>query len=160
MSDATNPPTSFDLAVLLAKIDSLSCKLDAQQHTIEELRIVSADSDVCPGKVVYKSEQATTLIQYLALQELYPAVTQTNFFNTILPAGHGHFDWSDFHYTDGKVYKPPPVMEHQVLVLPELACKHELDLVKAQGFITHATQMYDTFADHTVDLDDVNMELG
>ncbi|KAG0333796.1 hypothetical protein BG005_005053 [Podila minutissima] len=139
MSDATNPPTSFDLAILLAKIDSLSCKLDAQQHTIEELRIASADSDLCPGKVVYKSERATTLLQYPALQEQYPAVTQTNFFNTVLPAGHGHFVWSDFHYTNGMVDQPPPVMAHQVLVLPESAHKHELDLVKAQGFITNAT---------------------
>ncbi|KAF9276650.1 hypothetical protein BGZ74_003569 [Mortierella antarctica] len=160
MSDATNPPASFDPAVLLAKIDSLSRKLDAQQHTIEELRIASADSDLRPGKVVYKSERATTLLRYPALQEQYPAVTQTNFFNTVLPAGHGHFDWSDFHYTDGMVYKPPPVMEHQVLVLPESARKHEIDLVKAQGFIANATRMYDTFADDIVDSDDVDTELG
>ncbi|KAG0343001.1 hypothetical protein BG005_002571, partial [Podila minutissima] len=160
MSNATNPPASFNPAILLAKIDSLSHKLDAQQHTIEELRIVLADSDLHPRKVVYKSERATTLLQYLALQEQYPVVTQTNFFNTVLPAGHGHFDWSDFHYTDGMVYKPPPVMEHQVLVLPESARKHELDLVKAQGFIANATQMYDTFADDIIDLDDVVMELG
>ncbi|KAG0075993.1 hypothetical protein BGZ93_004050, partial [Podila epicladia] len=160
MSDATNSPASFDTAVLLAKIDSLSRKLDAQQHTIEELRIASADGDLRPGKVVYKSERATTLLQYPALQEQYPAITQTNFFNTVLPTGHGHFDWSDFHYTDGMVYKPPPVMEHQVLVLPELARKHDLDLVKAQGFIANATRMYDTFADDIVDSDDVDTELG
>ncbi|KAG0011026.1 hypothetical protein BGZ81_002432 [Podila clonocystis] len=58
------------------------------------------------------------------------------------------------------VYKPPPVMEHQVLVLPESAHKHDLDLVKAQGFITNATRMYDTFADDIVDSDDVDTDLG
>lgn len=56
MSNAATPPSSFNLAILLAKIDSLSHKLDAQQHTIEELRNASTDSDLHPGKVVYKSE--------------------------------------------------------------------------------------------------------
>lgn len=42
-------------------------------------------------------------------------------------------------------------MEHQVLVLLELAHKHELDLVKAQEFIANATQLYDTFVDDIMD---------
>ena len=39
MSDATTPPSSFDPAILLAKIDSLSCKLDCQREV--HLSIVS-----------------------------------------------------------------------------------------------------------------------
>ncbi|KFH71183.1 hypothetical protein MVEG_04029 [Podila verticillata NRRL 6337] len=161
MTNATMPHHPFDPAVLLAQIESLSHRLEEQQQTINDLKEVSsAESDLHPGKVVYKSEQATTLLWYPALQEQYPAITQTNFFNTVLPTGHGHFDWSDFHYTDGMDYKPPPIMEHQGLVLPEAARKHELDLVKAQGFIANATQLYDTFADDIVDSSKVTTELG
>lgn len=57
-------------------------------------------------------------------------------------------------------YKPPPIMEHQGLVLSETACKHELNLVKAQGFIANTTWLYDTFADDIVDSSNVSTELG
>jgi hypothetical protein len=161
MSDATTPHPSFDPNVLLARIDSLSRKLDEQEQTIIHLREASsAEGDLRPGKVVYKNDRPTSLLQYSALQEQYPAITQTNFFNTVLPKGHGHFDWSDFHFTEGMEYKPPPVMEHQFIVLPEAPRKHELDLAKVQEFIANATRMYDTFADEIVDSTDVETDLG
>ncbi|KAF9370789.1 hypothetical protein CPC16_003470 [Podila verticillata] len=153
MSDASTPPQPFDPAELLAKIESLT-------RTVEELRNASADSDIRPGKVVYKSERATTLLQYPLLQEQYPAITQTNFFNSVLPKGHDHFDWSDFHYTEGMVYKPPAVLEHQVLTLLEADRKHEANLVRSQELITNATRMYNTFADEIVDSDDLHTDLG
>jgi len=161
MSDAATPPPSFDPYVLLAKIDSLSRKLDEQEQTISNLKEASAaEGDLRPGKVVYKNDRPTSLLQYPALQEQYPAITQTNFFNTVLPKGHDHFDWSDFHFTEGMEYKPPPVMEHQVIVLPDAPRKHELDLAKVQERIANATQMYDTFADEIVDSNDVGTDLG
>ncbi|KAI9237169.1 MAG: hypothetical protein BYD32DRAFT_436806 [Podila humilis] len=148
MSDAATPPPSFDLYVLLAKIDSLSRKLDEQEQTIINLKEASTtEGDLCPRK-------------YPALQEQYPAIMQTNFFNTVLPKGHDHFDWSDFHFTEGMEYKPPPVMEHQVIVLPDAPRKHELDLARIQECIANATRMYDTFTDEIVDSNDVETDLG
>jgi len=150
MSDTT-PPT-LDLASLVAMVQDLS----SQIKKLEE----AADSRIRPGQVVYKRERATTLLRYPALQEQYPAITQTDFFNTILPPGHGHFHWSDYHYTEGMDYKPPPVLEHPVVTLPQLARRHELDLIKAQGFIANTTRMYDILAHQIVSSDAVGTSLG
>ncbi|KAF9370597.1 hypothetical protein CPC16_003589 [Podila verticillata] len=161
MSDAATPPPSFDPYVLLARIDSLSHKLDEQEQTIVNLKEASTtEGDLHPGKVVYKNDQPTSLLQYPALQEQYPAIMQTNFFNTVLPKGHDHFDWSNFHFTEGMEYKPPLVMEHQVIVLPDAPHKHELDLARIQECIANATQMYDTFADEIMDSNDIETNLG
>ncbi|GJJ71482.1 hypothetical protein EMPS_03832 [Entomortierella parvispora] len=57
------------------------------------------------------------------------------------------FDWNDYHYTDGMVYKAPPVLEHQGVTLPELARKHEQDLAKIQGHMANSTRLFDTLVD-------------
>lgn len=57
MTDATTPCNPFDPAILLAQIESLSCRLKEQLQTINDLKEVSSvESDLCPGKVVYKSK--------------------------------------------------------------------------------------------------------
>jgi len=57
MTNATTSHHPFDPAILLAQIESLSHRLEEQQQTINDLKEVSsAESNLCPGKVVYKSE--------------------------------------------------------------------------------------------------------
>ncbi|GJJ67748.1 hypothetical protein EMPS_09901 [Entomortierella parvispora] len=146
MSDATTQ-SSPDIATLAAAVLSLTQKLSDQDRLLKELQDQATESDIRPGQVVYKSDRATTLLQYPELQNQYPAITQKHFFNTVLPAGHNLFDWNDYHYTDGMVYKAPPVLEHQGVTLPELARKHEQDLAKIQGHMANSTRLFDTLVD-------------
>ncbi|GJJ71757.1 hypothetical protein EMPS_04114 [Entomortierella parvispora] len=104
MSDATTQ-SSPDIATLAAAVLSLTQKLSDQDRLLKELQDQATESDIRPGQVVYKSDRATTLLQYPELQNQYPAITQKHFFNTVLPAGHNLFDWNDYHYTDDELAK-------------------------------------------------------
>ncbi|KAG0277704.1 hypothetical protein BGZ96_002754 [Linnemannia gamsii] len=90
--------------------------------------------------------QATTLRPDQDLVCLYPAILEQNFYTAELADDHQIFSLSDYHYTEGMVYKAPPVLDHAEVTLSQAAKKHDADLASVQTRMAHHTRFYDTFA--------------
>ncbi|KAG0344331.1 hypothetical protein BG004_004560 [Podila humilis] len=128
-------------------------RLQIQQN--HELEASHSEQD---GQVAYTKPRATTLQLYPALLEAYPAIGETKFYNSELPKDHDIFNWDDFHYTAGMVYKPPPVLQHSEVSLTGAAKKHELDLATIQGYLADRTRFYDTFAHELLNSEELDRE--
>ena len=122
-------------------------QIQEQRSWIQKLEADSIEQD---GQVVYKTPRATTLKLYQELLDVYPAIGEPKFFDSELPKNHEVFNWSDFHYTEGMDYKPPPVLQHSEVSLPEAPKRHERDLATIQGYLAHTTRFYDTCAHEIV----------
>ncbi|KAG0254228.1 hypothetical protein DFQ27_006982 [Actinomortierella ambigua] len=124
---------------------SLRQKLEQLQLRVEKLERSSKQRG--DGRVVYKRTEPGTLMLYDELVAAYPAIATPDFYNAELPKNHNVFKWSDYHYTEGFDYKPPPVLEHPELVsLSPHARRHDRDLQIVQGYFAHMTRLFDTFA--------------
>jgi hypothetical protein len=90
----------------------------------------------------------------------YPAITEPKFYDAELPKDHKAFNWNDFHFTEGMEYKPPPVLEHNEVPLPDASKRHERDLISIQGYWAQTTRFYDTCAHEIVDSGESDTAIG
>lgn len=130
--------------------------LQQQQARIQQLEAESIDQD----GLEYKNPRATVIKLRQRLLDVYPAIGEPKFFDSELPKNHNVFNWSDFHYTEGMDYKPPPVLQHSEVSLADAAKKHERDLVSIQGSLAHSTRFLDTLAFELVDDEEEESDVG
>lgn len=131
--------------------------LQQQQARIQQLEASIGEQD---GEAVNKNAKVTTTKISQELLDVYPAIGETNFFNSELPKNHKVFNWSNYHYTEGMVYKPPPVLQHSEVTLTGAVKRHERDLITIQQYLAHSTRLLDTFAHEIVKSGEANSTFG
>jgi len=157
MSHATNSTPPDDNIDIHAVIRQMQNCIQQQQDRIQQLEAATSEQD---GRVVFKTSRATTLKLYDELLEVYPAISEPNFYDAELPKDHEVFDWNDFHYTDGMEYKAPPVLEHTEVSLSGPAKRHEAELAAIQGYMANSTRFYDTCAHEIVNSGEASSKIG
>ncbi|KAF9294897.1 hypothetical protein BGZ88_003167 [Linnemannia elongata] len=85
---------------------------------------------------------------------------EQNFYTAALADDHKHFVLSNYHYTEGMVYKAPPVLDYAEFSLDNAAKKHDADLAAVQTRMAHHTRFYDSFACGILENNWEDSELG
>ena len=159
-SNSTAPNVDIDIHTTLRLMQE---QMQQQQHLLQQqqARIQQLEAEsIEPNGLAYKNPRATVIKLRQKLLDVYPAIGEPKFFDAELPKNHDVFNWSDFHYTEGMEYKPPPVLQHSEVVLADAAKKHERDLVSIQGNMAHSTRFLDTLAFELVEDGDEESDVG
>ncbi|KAF9537195.1 hypothetical protein EC957_008675 [Mortierella hygrophila] len=148
MSHAS-PSHDVSNETLLQVIQQLSTRLDRFEQAHDRYTntaLPQIDTIPVVNTRIIGVRQATTLRPNEDLVRLYPAILEQNFYTAELADDHQFFSLSDYHYTEGMVYKAPPVLDHAEVTLSPAAKKHDADLAIIQTRMAHHTRFYDTFA--------------
>ncbi|KAF8929288.1 hypothetical protein BGZ47_001118, partial [Haplosporangium gracile] len=89
--------------------------------------------------------QTTTIRPGTDLVQHYPAIPEQNFYAAKLADNYKFYNLSDYHYTEGMVYKAS-VLDHAKVSLSPAAKKHDADLAAIQTRMAHHTRFYNSFA--------------
>ncbi|KAG9061182.1 hypothetical protein KI688_007520 [Linnemannia hyalina] len=134
MSHAS-PPPAVSTETLLQVIQQLSTRLDRFEQAHDRYAntaLLQVDTVPVANTRIIGVTQATTLRPGQDLVRLYPAILEQNFYTAELADDHQFFSLSDCHYTEGMVYKAPPVPDHAEANLSPAAKKHDADLATIQ----------------------------
>ncbi|KAG0374083.1 hypothetical protein BGX24_010847 [Mortierella sp. AD032] len=139
----TSPSSSVSIEILLQAIQQLSHRMEhierADKHS---LKSAPAQDDAPSGTRTrfIRTTQATTIRPGTDLVQHYPAILERNFYTAELADNHQFYNLSDYHYTEGMIYKAPPVIDHAEVSLSPAAKKHDADLAAIQTRMAQHTR--------------------
>ncbi|KAF9129325.1 hypothetical protein BG015_004210, partial [Linnemannia schmuckeri] len=131
---------SVSIETLLQTIQQLSHRIEQIEHSDKHsLKSAPPQDDAPPGARtrIIGTTQATTIRPGTDLVQHYPAILEQNFYTAELADNHKFYNLSDYHYTEGMVYKAPPVLDHAEVSPSPAAKKHDADLAAVQTRMAH-----------------------